>query len=109
MSTVDVQTSTWTLVDVRESTLLIRKVDAPMSTSVASVQSEVDTQVTTSTRRRQPKLYKSVCVCVYIYTHTHTNTHLHTHPYKALTVDIGVSTVDQWYQALYHCYMEDSI
>ena len=24
---------------------------------------------------------------------------------RASTVDIGVLTVDQWYQALYHCYM----
>ena len=59
MSTVDVRTSTSTLVDVGESILPIRKVDAPMSTvdapmstSVASVQLEVDAQATTSTRRR---------------------------------------------------------
>ena len=26
---------------------------------------------------------------------------------RALMVDIGASTVDQWYQALYHCYMEN--
>ena len=86
MSTVDVQTLTSMSVDVGESTLLIRKVDAPMSTVdaprstlIASVQSEVDAQATTSTGRRQPKVYKSVCVCVYTYTHTHTQTHIHTH------------------------------
>ena len=86
MSTVDVRTSTSMSVDVRESIFLIRKVDAPMSTvdaprstSVASVQSEVNAQATTSMRRRRPKVYKGVCVCVYTHTHTHTNTHSHTH------------------------------
>ena len=86
MLTVDVRTLTSMSINVEESTLSIRKVDAPMSTSIASVQSEVDAQATTSTRRRRPKLYRGVCVCVYTYTHTHTNTHsqptyihIHTH------------------------------
>ena len=64
--------STLTLVDVRKSIFLIRKVDAPISTvdaprstSVASVQSEVDAQATMLTRRRRPKLYRGVSVCVY--------------------------------------------
>ena len=86
MSTVDVRMSTPTSVDVGASTCPIRKVNAPMSTVdaprstlIASVQSEVNAQATMSTRRRRPKVYKSVCACVYTYTHTHTNTHSHTH------------------------------
>ena len=95
MSTVDVQTSTSTLVDIEESTLLIRKVDAPMSTLLDTVRAKVDAQAPTSTRWRRPMLvYGCMCVCIYIHTHTHQHTfthiqstyiHIHTHTHNTHT------------------------